>query len=880
MEGDRIREEFLRFFEERGHKRVPSSSLIPPAESGLLLTNAGMNQFIPYFLGHAQAPFPRATTDQRCFRALDIDNVGHTARHLTFFEMLGNFSFGDYFKAEAVSWAHELVTERYGIDAERLWVTVFEEDTEAEAAWDATGLPASRIVKRGKFDEDGEFANFWSTHAPGPCGPCSEIFVDRGPRFGPDGGPDVDEERFMEIWNLVFIQDETDDGVNVVGELPAKNIDTGSGLERLATVLQGVDSVFETDLLRPLLEVAESLSGRTHGRDERDDVSLKVIAEHGRATTFLIADGVQPSNDGRGYVLRRMLRRVVSHARRLGIERDVMPPLVGRTVELFGHAHPELVENRAYVEQVASSEEGRFAGTLRQGMTLFETEIEKAAGAKRLRGDVVFKLHDTFGFPKELTSELAAEAGLEIDEERFEALMDAQRERAKRSAKNVRAEEELATVAGEAGTTEFVGYQTLESDGRLVALIGPGGREPVATEGEEVRFVLDRTPFYAESGGQVGDRGVIRAPGGTITVTDTQFGPGDIIVHTGVVGSGEIREGEEVHGEVDAARREATARAHTATHIVHWTLRHVLGDHARQAGSLVAPGRLRFDFPHHSAVPRDVLEEAEELANRRLAEDGQVTIYETTMDEAKNQGAIALFGEKYGDFVRVVEVGDYSIELCGGTHVHHTGEIALVRILHEASIGAGMRRVEALVGPDALREINMERDLLYAIARELGTDPKGALERARHYAERVKQLEGELGKQAKQELKDRAEQLASGARVVEGAKLVTAAVDADADELRSLARDVANRLEGPDGAAVVLGTGQGGKALLVAAGTKRLIARGVTAPALLEPAAKIVGGGKGGKPNLAFSGGPKGDAFQEALDAVEPRLKELLQAGG
>ena len=879
MEGDRIREEFLRFFEERGHKRVPSSSLIPPLESGLLLTNAGMNQFIPYFLGHAQAPFPRATTDQRCFRALDIDNVGHTARHLTFFEMLGNFSFGDYFKAEAVSWAYELVTERYGIDAERLWVTVFEEDTEAEAAWDATGLPASRIVKRGKFDEDGEFANFWSTHAPGPCGPCSEIFVDRGPRFGPDGGPDVDEERFMEIWNLVFIQDETDDGVNVVGELPAKNIDTGSGLERLATVLQGVDSVFETDLLRPLLEVAESLSGRTHGRDERDDVSLKVIAEHGRATTFLIADGVQPSNDGRGYVLRRMLRRVVSHARRLGIESDVMPPLVGRTVELFGHAHPELVENRAYVEQVASSEEGRFAGTLRQGMTLFETEIEKAAGAKRLPGDVVFKLHDTFGFPKELTSELAAEAGLEIDEERFEALMDAQRERAKRSAKNVRAEEELATVAGEAGTTEFVGYQTLESDGRLVALIGPGGREPVATEGEEVRFVLDRTPFYAESGGQVGDRGVIRAPGGTITVTDTQFGPGDIIVHTGVVGSGEIREGEEVHGEVDAARREATARAHTATHIVHWTLRHVLGDHARQAGSLVAPGRLRFDFPHHSTVPRDVLEEAEELANRRLAEDGQVTIYETTMDEAKNQGAIALFGEKYGDFVRVVEVGDYSIELCGGTHVHHTGEIALVRILHEASIGAGMRRVEALVGPDALREINMERDLLYAIARELGTDPKGALERARHYAERVKQLEGELGKQAKQELKDRAEQLASGARLVEGAKLVTAAVDTDADELRSLAQDVANRLEGPDGAAAVLGTGQGGKALLVAAATKQLIARGVTAPALLEPAAKIVGGGKGGKPNLAFSGGPKGDAFQEALDAVEPRLKELLQTG-
>jgi alanyl-tRNA synthetase len=880
MDGDRIREGFLRFFEERGHKRVPSSSLIPPPESGLLLTNAGMNQFIPYFLGHAPSPFPRATTDQRCFRALDIDNVGHTARHLTFFEMLGNFSFGDYFKAEAVAWAYELVTEWFGIDTDRLWVTVLEEDIEAEAAWDAVGLPASRVVKRGKFDEHGEFANFWSTHAPGPCGPCSEIFVDRGPRFGPDGGPDVDEERFMEIWNLVFIQDETDDGVNVVGELPAKNIDTGSGLERVATVLQGVESVFETDLLRPLLEVAESLSGRTHGRDERDDVSLKVIAEHGRATTFLIADGVQPSNEGRGYVLRRMLRRVVSHARRLGIEKDVMSPLVGRTVELFGQAHPELVENRAYVEQVAASEEARFAGTLRQGMTLFETEIGGAGESGRLAGDVVFKLHDTFGFPKELTRELANEAGVEIDEDRFEALMAEQRERARRSAKNVPAEEELATLAGEAGTTEFVGYETLASDGRLLALLGANGRTPVATEGEEVRFVLDRTPFYAESGGQVGDRGILRAPGGTIDVLDAQLGPGGQIVHKGVVGSGEIREGEEVQGEVDAQRREATARAHTATHIVHWTLRHVLGDHARQAGSLVAPGRLRFDFPHHSAVPHDVLEQAEELANRRLAEDGQVTIYETTMDEAKNQGAIALFGEKYGDFVRVVEVGDYSVELCGGTHVHHTGEIALVRILHEASIGAGMRRVEALVGPDALREINMERDLLLAISHELGTDPKGALERVRHYAERVKQLESELGRLAKAEQKQRAEQLAVGARVVDGAKLVVAQVDADADELRALAQDVAGRLEHQEGAAVVLGTGRGGKALLVAASSKNLVARGGWAPALLEPAGAIVGGSAGGKPNLAFSGGPKGDAFQEALDAIEPRLKELLQAGG
>ena len=876
MEGNRIREAFLRFFEERGHRVVPSSSLIPPPESGLLLTNAGMNQFIPYFLGHAKAPFPRAVTVQKVFRALDIDNVGHTARHETFFEMLGNFSFGDYFKREAVAWGHELVTEVYGIDPERLWVTVYEEDDEAVAAWDAVGMPDPRIVRRGKVDEHGELANYWSTHAAGPGGPCSEIFVDRGTRFGPEGGPDVDEERFVEIWNLVFIQDEVDADLNVVSELPAKNVDTGSSLERVAMVLQDVDNVFETDLLRPLLEVAESVSGRTHGADERTDVSLKVIAEHGRATAFLIADGVLPSNEGRGYILRRMLRRVVSHARRLGIERDVMPALIERTVALFGEAYPELVENRAYIEQVATSEEERFASTLRQGMTLFEGEVERAEGSDRLPGDVVFKLHDTFGFPKELTRELAEDAGLQIDDERFEVLMADQRERAKAAAKTGRAEEELATVAADSGKSEFVGYQTLESDGRLVALLGPDGRAVAAGEGDEVRFVLDRTPFYAESGGQVGDQGLVRSPSGIVRVTDARFGPGDVIVHTGVVQSGEIREGDEVHGEVDADRRAATARSHTATHVVHWTLRHVLGDHARQAGSLVAPGRLRFDFPHHSAVPLGVLEQAEEVANAKTSADDQVTIYETTMEEAKNQGAIALFGEKYGDFVRVVEVGDYSVELCGGTHVHHTGHIGTIRILHEGSIGAGMRRVEAVVGPDALREINLERGWLHAVAEALGTDPKGAAERARWYIERVKQLESDQGKQNKQELQKVAEQLASRAGVVGGVRLVASQHDAPADELRSVAQEVANRLENGQGAAVVLGTGLSGKALLVAAVSNNLTARGITAPELLEAAAKLVGGGAGGKPNLAFSGGPKGDAYMQALQTIEPRLKELL----
>jgi alanyl-tRNA synthetase len=869
MRGAEIRESFLRFFEERGHKRVPSSSLIPPPESGLLLANAGMNQFIPYFLGHARAPFPRATSVQKSFRTVDIDNVGRTARHLTLFEMMGNFSFGDYFKRESCAWGYELVTEVWGIDPARLWMTVFETDDEAIEIWEDIGIPKDRIIRRGTQD------NYWWTHAAGPAGPCSEIYVDRGPRFGAEGGPAVDEERHIEIWNHVFMQDEVDDRMTIVGELPAKNIDTGSSLERVAVVLQDVDNIFETDIMRPLLGVAEELAGLPHGKDDRTDVSLKVIAEHGRATTFMIADGVLPSNEGRGYVLRRMLRRVVSHARRLGIEREVMPSLVGVTVEHFGDAYPELIENRAYVEQVAASEEERFAGTLRQGMALFESESAGASG--RLSGDVVFKLHDTFGFPRELTAELASEAGLELDESRFDELMAEQRERAKRAAKRGRTAEDLAGVAAETGRTEFVGYQTLESDGRVVALLGEAGRIEVAGEGDEVRVVLNRTPFYAESGGQIGDHGFLRTPTGLVRVGDTQLGPGETIVHSGVIQAGEVREGDDAHAEVDEVRREATTRAHSATHIVHWTLRHVLGEHARQAGSLVAPGRLRFDFPHHAAVPPDILEQAEELANTRVAEDAPVTIYETTFEEAKSQGAIALFGEKYGDFVRVAEIGDYSVELCGGTHVIHTGNIALIRILGEGSIGAGMRRVEAVVGPDALREVNAERALLGDLLEALGTgDRYAAPERIRSVLEQNRRLQAELAAVRKRGVAERGQGIASESLDVAGARLVTRREDLAAGELRSLAADAAGRLEGPGGAAVVLGSAAGGRALLVAACSPNVVARGAPAPALLAPAATAIGGGAGGKPTLGTAGGPKGEMVVQALGVIPARLEELL----
>jgi alanyl-tRNA synthetase len=874
VQGAEIRERFLRFFEERGHTRVRSSSLIPPPETGLLLTNAGMNQFIPYFLGQAEPPYPRATSAQKSFRTVDIDLVGLTARHCTLFEMLGNFSFGDYFKSEACAFAYELVTQQYGLDPERLWVTVFETDDEAAAIWaDEVGVPRERIVRRGKED------NFWWTHAAGPGGPCSEIYVDRGSKYGPDGGPAVDEERFVEIWNLVFMQNEMNEAGEVVGDLPRKNIDTGSGLERVATVLQEKESYFETDLVWPLVEMAQSLSGKTFGADDRTDISLKIVAEHSRAISFLIADGVLPSNEGRGYVLRRMLRRIVSHARRLGVEKPVTGPLVERVVELFGEPYPELRENREFVLQVAGSEEDRFASTLRQGLVLLEEEVAKPAWEQH-SGDVAFQLHDTFGFPVELTRELVQERGLSIDADRFTQLMEEQRHRAREAVEKGRVgEQAIGDVASRVGRTEFLGYETLEAEARIEALFVGGGEVPAAHEGQEVLIVLNRTPFYAEGGGQVGDQGSIRTEGAVVEVLDVKPGPGGVTVHEGRVVSGEIRVGDHASAAVDPAFREGAARSHTATHVVHWTLRHLLGEHARQAGSLVQPGRLRFDFTHHQGVPLDTLEEAEQIANVRLADDSPVRAYETTIDVARSEGAIALFGEHYGDIVRVVEVGDYSKELCGGTHVPHTGKVAIVRILHEGSIGSGMRRIEALVGPDALQHINAERHLLYDLMQALGGgDPEQAVERARRTVERVKQLESELGKIRKGERGSVVEALASKAEAVDGVRLVVSSVPGeDANGLRELADLLRTKLERDGAAAAVLGTTEGGSARLVASVTKPLITRGVTAKKLLEHAAKTIGGGAGGKDHLGMAGGKNAGALEDALGSIPARLAELLQ---
>jgi alanyl-tRNA synthetase len=883
MQGAEIRRKFLTFFEERGHRVVPSSSLIAPIP-GLLLTNAGMNQFVPYFLGLEDPPYPRAASCQKCFRTGDIENVGHTARHLTFFEMLGNFSFGDYFKREAIAWAFELITDGYGIDPDRIWATVYETDDDAVRYWGEVGVPESRIDRRGKVDTSGEPANFWWTHTAGPCGPCSEIFIDRGPKYGPDGGPAVDEERFLEIWNLVFMQNECDEHSNVIADLPKKNIDTGSSLERVALVLQGVDTVFETDLLRPLIETAEHLIGKRYGRDERDDVSFRILAEHGRATTFLIADGVLPSNEGRGYVLRRMLRRLVTHARRLGTDRPLMEALVDTTIEVMGDAYPELRANQAFIHQVAASEEERFGGTYRQGIHLFEAEAErsKSSTSTTFPGEAAFKLHDTYGFPVESTIELAAEEGLAVDTERFAELMEEQRRRAREaSKKGDPAEGALGEVAAVTGPTEFLGYERLASEGRVVGLLSDGARVEVAGERRPVRLILDRTPFYAEGGGQIGDAGTIRTPEGVVEVSDTRAGPGGIIVHHGRVVSGEVRQGQEARAEVDAERRAATARSHTATHVLHHTIRHFLGEHARQAGSLVAPGRLRFDFSHYEAVPRHSLEEVEYLANRRLADDSAVRAYETTLEFAREQGAIALFGEKYGHLVRVVEVGDYSIELCGGTHVHHTGEVALLRLISEGSIGSGLRRVEALTGPDALKQVNVERRLLEEVMEAVGAgEPTAAPERVRQAVARIKTLESELGKIRKAERAREVERLARQAVDVGGVALVVAQLDGQgADDLRETALALRERLEPKRHGAVVLASAGGGRALLVAACTNDLVARGITAPALLDKAAKTVGGKAGGKPTLGFGGGGQAAALPEALASIPDRLAALLSAG-
>jgi alanyl-tRNA synthetase len=865
---DELRTAFTDFFAARGHTVVPSSSLIPHDPS-LMLTIAGMVQFKPYFVGDETPPYPRATSVQKVARAggkdSDLDYVGRTNRHFSFFEMLGNFSFGDYFKAEVIPWAWELVTEVFELDPDRIWVTVHNTDDEAERIWtEVVGLPPERVQRLGDAD------NFWTMGDTGPCGPSSEIFYDLGPEFGPAGGPAKSEDRYLEIWNLVFMQfDAQADGELL--PLPKPSIDTGAGLERNLTVLQGKSSAWDTDLLLPLAEAAARASGTTYGGfpgGERD-LWLRILADHGRTMTFLIADGVVPSNEGRGYVLRAIIRRAVRHAYLLGAETQVVTPaLVDATVEVMGRGYPELVSHHELVRSVVQREEERFRQTLARGLDL----LDGILGEGDVTGSDAFFLHDTLGFPIDLTREIAEERNRAVDLDAFDALMNEQRTRAREAhaaagGKGDGAPVELfRELLEELGPTEFTGRQEYETVAKVRALIAGGERVAQVAQGTPVDIVLDRTPFYAESGGQVGDTGVITtelagADGVRVRVDDTQYGLPGLVLHRATVESGTISENDEVTARIDGERRDRIRRNHTATHVLHWALREVLGTQVKQAGSLVSPEYLRFDFSHHEALTRAQIDEVEALANAEIIGDAPVRHYETTKDHAESLGAIAFFGDKYGDLVRVLEAGEHSIELCGGTHVHALGFIGPIKITSEGSIGANLRRIFAVTGDTALARIHDEEVQLRALADSLKVSPAELPERVARLVGQVRDLQEELAAERSKQAGAEGVTLASTA--VDG--VVVARRDGfTGDELRQLA--IATRDALGQGIVALAGLAPDGtKAGLVVAVTKDVVERGVSAADLARDAAKALGGGTAKNPELVQGGGPKVEAIDDAL---------------
>jgi alanyl-tRNA synthetase len=888
MESAEIRRRFTRHFEDRGHTAVPSASLLA-ADPTLLFVNAGMVPFKPYLLGELPPPYPRATSIQKCVRTGDIENVGVTTRHGTFFEMCGNFSFGDYFKEQAIPLAWELLTKTqadggFGFDPERLWVTVYLDDDEAADIWTRqVGVPAGRVQRRGKAD------NFWSMGVPGPCGPCSEIYFDRGPEHGRDGGPEADEDRYLEVWNLVFMQSVRGPGVGkedypILGDLPAKNIDTGMGLDRMAILLQGVENIYEIDLLRPVLDKAAQLTGQRYGADPQADVRLRVVADHVRTATMLIGDGATPSNEGRGYVLRRLLRRAVRNLRLLGLQEPALPELVEVVAEKMGAGYPELLADRPRIIGYAAAEEDAFTATLRHGATVLDVAVQEArsAGGTLLAAEQAFQLHDTYGFPIDLTLEMAAEQGLSVDEEGFRRLMSEQRTRAKQDNQAKKTgHADLSVFRGlldEAGPTVFTGYEELRRSATVRGLLTRGERTPAAGEGDEVDVVLDVTPFYAEGGGQLADTGLIVFDGGQLEVLDVQRPVPDLIVHRVKVRSGELVAGSEVEALVDADRRRAVSRSHTATHLIHRAIRDALGDAATQAGSLNAPGRLRFDFANPSAVPPSVLSEVEDRVNAILLDDLEVRAFVTSQDEARAIGAMALFGEKYGERVRVVEVGDYARELCGGTHVARSAQVGAVSLLGESSIGSGVRRVEALVGLDAFRFLARERVLVSQLSDLVQARPEELPERIAGVLDRLRTAEKELARLRVATLLADAGRLAEQATDVGGVAYVGVALPPGtaAGDVRTLAMDVRGRLPDDRPGVVVAAAENEGKVSVVVAVTPAAQAQGVRAGTLVGELAPLVGGRGGGKPDLAQGGGtdPSG------IPALLARAEQLLSDRG
>ena len=901
METAEIRRRWLAFFESKGHAIVPSSSLVYD-DPNLLFVGAGMVPFKPYFLGQERPPWKRATSVQKCLRTGDIEEVGKTSRHGTFFQMNGNFSFGDYFKADAIAFAWELLTTSqaeggYGLDKERLWATVYNDDDEAADLWlTHSEIPAERIVRRGMAD------NYWSMGVPGPCGPCSEIFYDRGPEYGAEGGPAVDEDRYMEIWNLVFMQNVRGEGSGkddfpILGDLPAKSVDTGMGLERIASVLQGVDNLYEIDEVYPVLEKAAALTGKLYGvnsahaaaHSHPDDVRLRIVADHVRSSLMLIGDGVTPGNEGRGYVLRRMLRRAVRSMRLLGFDQPCLPHLLPVSMDRMKASYPELETDFSRISAIAYAEEEAFRRTLASGTTILDLAVAKAksAGQTTLAGDQAFALHDTYGFPIDLTLEMAAEQGVRVDEDGFRRLMKEQRDRAKADARSKKsAHGDLSAYRSALDwlgrAVEFTGYDETVSEARVAGMLVDGAAVASAHAGDEIELVLDRTPFYAEGGGQLADAGRITlASGAVIEVRDVQSPIKGLVVHRATVVSGEVTTGEQAQALVDLDRRRAISRAHTATHMVHKAIREALGDTATQAGSENAPGRFRFDFNASAALPLSVLSEVEAKVNALLLEDLPVHAEVMTQDEARAAGAMALFGEKYGEAVRVVSVGDWARELCGGTHAQHSGQLGLVKLLGEASIGSGVRRVEALVGTDAYDFLAREHAVVGALTEALKVRPEELPERIASILGKLKDAEREIVAMRQQQVLAAASSMAAGARDVFGVSFVghDAGKGVGADDLRALTLDLRSRL-GNDGPSVVAVAGVAKDRPVVIIATNDAARQwGLRAGELVKVAAQTLGGGGGGKDDVAQGGGTDVTKVAEALAKVEHAVGECITAG-
>ncbi len=885
MESAEIRARWLRFFESGNslgltHTVVPSASLIAD-DPNLLLVNAGMVPFKPFFLGEVTPPYKRATSVQKCVRTLDIDEVGKTTRHASFFQMCGNFSFGDYFKEGAITLAWELLTKPiaqggYGFPEEKLWVTVYLDDDEAADIWHKKiGVPKERIQRRDMAD------NFWSMGVPGPCGPCSEIYYDRGPVYGIDGGPVADENRYLEVWNLVFMQNERGagggkDSYPILGELPAKSIDTGLGLERMAALLQGVENIYEIDTTMQILTRASELSGVRYGENEKSDISLRVIADHARTSAMLIGDGVTPGNEGRGYVLRRMMRRTIRNMRLLGTNDASMAELTKSAILAMGPQYPELITDSTRILSVSASEEESFMQTLKSGTTIFDVAASSLKSTKStlMSGEDVFKLHDTYGFPFDLTLEMAREEGLEIDEVGFTRLMEEQRDRAKADSRAKKSGHtdvsEYKKIVDAKGLSEFVGYTATQSESTVTGILVDGLLSQAASAGSEVEIVLDRTPFYAEGGGQLADGGRITLANGTVVeIDDVQSLVPGLSVHRGRVLSGEISIGSLSLAEIDSERRNAISRAHTATHMVHKAFREILGETATQAGSENSPGRFRFDFPSTGAVSVSVLNDVEARVNTLLLDDLAVSAEVMSQDEAKKLGAMALFGEKYGDRVRVVSVGDWARELCGGTHVLRSGQLGIIKLLSESSIGAGVRRVEAIVGADAYHFLAREHMLLNSLTQIIkGARVDELPVRINELVSKMKDIEKELATLRTAQALASASLLLASAKEINGISFIGSALSDGlaADDLRQVALDL--RARNAD-SVVALTSIVDGKVVLVVAASDRARAKGIKSGGLVKLGSAILGGGGGGKDDFAQGGGNDGSKIPEALSAIE-----------